>query len=239
VWNATATKGDLTAVSRWLDSDSKYVNRRMTYNTLGQLLTSRDETNRPTTTVYETTTGHSLFPATVTNSAGETTSFLWDPSCAAITSTTDPNSQVTGQTYDLLCRASRTSDPLGGYVQLSYQNLGTATTQRTRTETKEATGVSGADWSEDYFDGLGRTYKSLKRGPSAAQTIVGEKTFNARGGVATSTEPYYADASPASFRVTSYEYDAADRIVRTELPDGNDVQVEYLAIGQTTTDPNG
>jgi hypothetical protein len=73
VWNATATKGDLTAVSRWLDQASKYVNRRMTYNTRGQLLTSKDETNRPTTTVYETTTGHSLFPATVTNPAGEAT----------------------------------------------------------------------------------------------------------------------------------------------------------------------
>jgi hypothetical protein len=32
-----------------------------------------------------------------------------------------------------------------------------------------------ADWSEDYFDGLGRTYKSLKRGPSATQAIVVEK----------------------------------------------------------------
>ncbi len=216
--------------------------RRMTYNTFGQVLTSSDETNRAITTTYETVTGHSLFPATVKNAANDTTTLAWDAPCAAITSTTLPSgqatSQATTQTYDQLCRPSRTTPPVtGAYTQLSYLDLGNAALQRTRTETN-GPGTT-TDWSEDYFDGLGRTYKSLKRGPTAAQTIVAEKTFNARSGVATSTEPYYANATPQSLRVTSYEYDTSNRLVRTELPDGNDIETEHMANGQKTTDPNG
>ncbi len=39
--------------------------------------------------------------------------------------------------------------------------------------------------------------------------------------------------------MTSYEYDTSDRLMHTELPDGNDIETEYMANGQKTTDPNG
>jgi len=82
--------------------------------------------------------------------------------------------------------AGRSRPPTRRRLATASSRPRTATTQRTRTETPPAPGASGVDWSEDYFDGLGRTYKSLKRGPATTQTIVTEKTYNARSGVATS-----------------------------------------------------
>jgi hypothetical protein len=62
------------------------------------------------------------FPATVTNPAGETTSIAWDGSCAAVTSTTDANTNTTSQTYDALPAMGTTytaqkSYDAGGYLQ--------------------------------------------------------------------------------------------------------------------------
>ena len=112
--NSTAapTKGDMTAFGRKLDPGNRTVKRQMTYNSFGSLLTATDETGRTTTTTYETASGYSLFPATVTNPAGEVTTLTWDNSCAAIASSKDPNNQTTSQTYDPLCRASLTTDPV-------------------------------------------------------------------------------------------------------------------------------
>jgi RHS repeat-associated protein len=231
----TVVKGDLTAVSRYLNLESRYVTRRMTYDNQGSLLTATDETGRTVTTDYQASPLDFL-PFHVKNALNETTTLGWDPACGAVTSTTDPNSNATTQTYDSLCRPSRTTDPLGGYVQRYYQNLGDPTAQKTRAERLAATGVSGVDWSENYFDGLGRSYKTTRRGPAAGQDTVIERTYNNRGSVASTTEPYYGGDPP---RVTQYRYDALDRLVRTVLPDQNDITTDYLAAGQVTTDPNG
>jgi RHS repeat-associated protein len=237
-WNVPPSKGNLTAVSRSLNLPSaKTVTRRMTYNTFGSVLTAKDETGLPTATTYDAT--YNLFPITITNPAGEVTTLTWDNSCAAIKTSKDPNNQTTSQTYDPLCRASLTTDPVGGTAQRSYLDwdIANPNLQRTRIETDAATGVDGSDWSEAYFDGLGRTYKTTKRGPADGQDIVTEQTFNLRGGVASSTEAYYLIDGPQ--RTTSFEYDTQDRQIKTILPDQAEINTSYGAQSQTVTDPNG
>jgi len=240
-WATPPVKGDRTAVKRRLiysnPATDRYVTRSYAYNAQGAPTSVTDETNRQVTTTYDAT--DNLFPEVTKNPANEPETKVttyWDHACATVQTTSDPNNQSTTTTYDALCRPQHTDLPLGGYVERSYLDLGDPNSQRTRVEATAATGVSGPDWSETYFDGLGRTYRSLKRGPSASQDIVVEQTYNDRGGLESSTEPFYQSESP---RTTSYTYDALNRLVQTQLPDGHTVGTTYKATSRTTTDPNG
>jgi RHS repeat-associated protein len=233
-WTSPPTKGDLTSVSRWRSRDGAYVTSATTYSTKGDVLTATDETGRTVTTEYWATAD--FLPRYIRNALNETTELTWDHRCQAIVSTKDPNNRVTSQTYDPLCRPDLTTDPATGTVKRLYQNLGTPTTQKTRTETKAATGVSGVDWVEESFDGLGRTYRTRKRGPASGQEILVDRTFNPRGALLSSKAPYYNGETVVP---TTYEYDAADRLTRMVLPDQNDVMKSYTARSVTTTDPKG
>jgi RHS repeat-associated protein len=84
---------------------------------------------------------------------------------------------------------------------------------------------SGVAWARTYLDGLGRTYKKERRGPTAGQEILsGEVTFNPRRGVLTSVHQnlvytYYPDGmiqtvtSPHSMESWSYAYDDLNRLL--------------------------
>jgi YD repeat-containing protein len=121
-------------------------------------------------------------------------------------------------------------------VERSYLDLGNPALQRLRVETHAPPGASGVAWAEGLMDGLGRTYRTVSRGPAAGQDIIADKAFNARGSVATATEPYYTGETP---RQTTYRYDALDRVVEADLPGSGSVLTSYTASSQTTTDPNG
>ncbi len=233
-WLTPPVKGDLTAVRRWLDLPGRWVTRRTVYSPQGTITSVTDETNHTVTITYDSP--DELFPETVANGVGEEETEYWDPACGLPIEVTDVNGQTTVTAYDALCRPTRTDFPLGGYVERFYLDLGNPNLQRTRTETAAAPGVAGRDWSASYFDGLGRSYESRKRGPSASQDIVVRQTHNARGGMASSTEPFYEGETA---RETSYLYDALDRVVKTVLPDAAEALTTYEANRLTTTDPNG
>ncbi len=229
-------KGNLTKVRGLKTAPSTFVSRTIGYDSWGNPTSVTDETNRTVTTTFDGT--HHLFAVKVENGASETVTTTWDQACGLPTQVTDANSKSTTMQYDTLCRRTRTDLPpsVGGYEIASYLNLGDSTLQRTRVETPPATGVTGNNWTEAYFDGLGRTYLTKKRGPTTSQTIVTERTYNSRGAVATSTAPYYEGGNTQN---TTYEYDALDRATRVVHPDGNDVQTAYGLWEVTTTDENG
>ena len=176
------------------------MSRTYTYDSKGNRTTGQDETSRSLgTTTFDTT--YQLFPESYQNAAGETVSTAWDKACGVPTQITDANGQVTTSQYDSLCRLTRTDLPpaVGGFEIRSYLDLGDPDLQRTRVETPPATGSSGNDWAETYFDGFGRTYRTEKRGPSASQTIFTESDLQRAGRGPPSTQPYYENgASPVT-----------------------------------------
>jgi YD repeat-containing protein len=91
-------------------------------------------------------------------------------------------------------------------------------------------------WTETYFDGRGRTWKTVSRGPSAGQDIAVERRYDVRGLPEEVTEPRYAGDAE---RVTRYEYDALGRVTRVELPGARELLTSYEATSQTATDPDG
>ena len=233
-WQTAPLKGDLTEVSRYLAEESRYVTGSTGYDSFANPTSVTDETGRTVTTEYDTT--HTLFPVRTTNAATESVDLVWDAVCGAVLETTDANHQTTTTDYDALCRPERTDLPLGGWMERFYLDLGNPTLQRTRVETAGAPGAGGTDWTENSFDGLGQSYKTERRGPPGQGDILAERTYNARGAVKTSTEPYYWGETP---RETAYEYDEFDRAVLVVLPGGLTAETTYEPGSQEQIDPKG
>jgi len=235
-WLTPPTKGDLTAVKRLLVEESRYVTRRMIYFPDGNLRRVTDETGRWIETDYESETGFALFPERKWNALNEETSFTWDEACVTVETVTDPNGVATTTQCDELCRSVRTDLPLGGWAEWFYLDLGDPTLQRTRVEVPGPPGTQRTDWRESYFDGLGRNYRTEKRGPVDQGDILAETIYNARGKVEVVTEPFYLIESP---REVSYEYDALNRVIKVTRPGGLTFRTLFDAMSLTQTDPTG
>jgi len=160
----------------------------------------------------------------------------FDPVCEVVLTATNPNSQTTASTSDELCRHERTDGPLGSFAESFYQNIGTPGNQYVETLGPSPNG-SGVSWTRTYLDGLGRSYKRESRGPTMGHEILsGEATFNQRGGVLASTATRYVGETA---QMTSYDYDALDRLTKTTLPDSNTILRSYGLRETYVTYPEG
>jgi RHS repeat-associated protein len=225
-WDVAPTKGDLTRTEQYLVGVGGAADRwvpgpRAQYDTYGNVTATFDSNEQETrTTTYDST--YHMFPNVTSNAAGETSTASWEPKCGLAAEATDPNQVQTISSVDDLCRPTTTSVTGAGTVSsVSYLDFGNPNLQRVRTEAPGPNGTN--DWSESYFDGFGRTYRSVKRGPSAAETIVTEAAFDLRGNVQSQTAPYYSDLEHApaeELKITTFQYDELNRLLKTTLPDG-------------------
>ena len=235
-YSTAPTAGYPTKIERWLDTNNSWPYRTMTYDSYGNLLTVTDETNRTVTSVYDTT--YHTLPTSISNAASETVTTQWDGLCGVPTQTTNPNSQTTTFQTDALCRPTLTSFPLGGFEQRSYPNLGNPSAQAVVVETPSATPEDGTgnDWVSAQFDGWGRTYLTVKKGPSLSTPILSGRFFHPRGSVYVESRPYYGGETPV-FQANFY--DALDRPTATILPDSHARYQAYGIHSTTTVDENG
>jgi YD repeat-containing protein len=236
---SSPVEGLLTKTSAWRNTDNQFVPMCslascIEYDAYGNVTKTTDIKGGETTLVYDTT--YHLFPTSSTNALGHVSSVSFDPVCEVALTATNPNSQTTTSTYDELCRHERTDGPLGSFAESFYQNIGTPGTQYVEMQGPSPSG-SGVSWARTYMDGLGRSYKKESRGPTVGQEILsGEATFNQRGGVLTSTATRYVGETA---QVTSYEYDALDRLKKTTLPDSNTILQNYGLRETYVTNPEG
>jgi RHS repeat-associated protein len=232
-WDAPPRVGRLTQTARWLNTSNTFVSKRMEYDTWGNVVETRDEENAVTTYNYDST--FRVREVLRSNSLNHVHVTQYDPVCALPIVVTDPNQQYTTTEYDALCRPVRTVFPAGGFITRSHLNLGDANAQRLRVQTPGPLGA-GNLWRDVYFDGLGRTYRKVTRGPSSSQSMVEGTEVNARGKASAVTAVHYAD-QPAQVETT--QYDALDRPVRVRHADGVEVFTSYGLGTVTTTDELG
>src|SRR5207245_3407159 len=123
-----------------------------------------DPTNRATSTAYDST--YHVFPISVTNGAAESETTSWDPVCGVPTQQTNIAGQTATMQSDALCRPIRTDLPLGAFTVRSYVSFGDPANYRLIDYSLSATPEdgSGDDFSMQYFDGFGRTYRDVKKG---------------------------------------------------------------------------
>ena len=222
-WDLAVAKGDPTSIARWLNlPTSRYVVSRAEFDTAGNRTATIDELGNRDVTVYDT--GYKLFPTLRRNAVLHEWRPTYDFVCGVLKSEIDPNGNTTTHTLDNLCRRTRSDFPGGGFETVSYSLGTTATSRYTR---KAGPGANAGDlYAYTYFDGLGRTTKTVGRGPSAAQDIVTTTAYDARGRVASAVAAYYANAAPPL--ATTMRYDALDREVQVSLPDNRN---RYFAHG--------
>ena len=144
------------------------------------------------------------------------------------------NGQDATTDYDGFCRVTRVDRPGGDFTLMTY-SLGSQPYQWVKTERKAPTS-SAADkiQSVSFLDGLGRGYKTVSDGPNATfDTITSETEFNERGGIKSTSAPYYP-GDPVKW--TSYDYDGINRLTGIDHPGTAVSSVSYALAAATVRD---
>ncbi|MET0552368.1 MAG: FG-GAP-like repeat-containing protein [Vicinamibacteria bacterium] len=236
-WNFAPTLGHVTETERWYAEQSRWTIASTRYDSWGNVTSTTDASGRQTNTSYDA--ARHIYPETTSYPAAPTESetTLWDAVCGVPTQRTDANAQVTTFEYDPLCRKTRTNHPLSGFEAISYRDFGDPALQRIAVETPP--GMTGGPnvFRTTHFDGRGRKFRTVSKGPSAAEVIVTERTFNQRGLLASEIAPYYATDGPVA--TTLHSYDQLDRLKETEHADGNSATRSYGKASVVTVDEAG
>lgn len=235
-------KGLLTRTQELLTSSGpdQYLARTTEYDDYGNIKAEVDEVlNR---TEYEYDDARHVFPKKTKNAKGQTTTTTWDLVCGTVKTSEDPNGLKTAYTYDDLCRLKQTDLPGGNFETKTYcgekkaPKCGLPSSQHTKTERPLPPGFKAKDrhTTREYFDGLGRVWKTATRGPS--KDIITETEFNERGKPRKVSNPRF-DGEAAQWTTT--DYDALDRLIKVTTPDGKITRTSYGARSVAETDQLG
>lgn len=241
------TRGNLTAVKRWRNTDGAWLEtRHLLYDDAGNLRKTRDPLLHVTEFFYDDswansacapTTGKAYLTKIKDALLHETTSTYNSCSGTAAT-TTDPNLRTTNFTvYDEMGRLRQTDLPANGQVLTSYAE---AAMPLSVTRTVKITGTMNAVAPTD-VDGLGRVIQTrLTSDPQG--TVRTDVTYDALGRKKTVSTPYRSTSDP-TYGITTFEYDALGRVTKVIPPDGsgtaNNITTTYSGNCATVTDQAG
>ena len=245
--NATPpVRGDPTRLRRWLGPADDWVERTAEFDSYGNRTAEIDEVGNRTEHVFDPV--HHLLEVETKQPPyfdGDTrfrTTTTWNPTCRASAVETDINLQPTTRSYDALCRLTLMVPPGNDFRGYEYRDFGNPTNQGVIVTRPGAT-AAGDGWTGYFFDGLVRPYFMSSRGPSTTSAIIQQRSFTARGEIASTSLPYYPTETP---QLSTMSYDGLDRLTLTVLPDSAMITQSYGLsaaplgfISTTTTDPNG
>jgi RHS repeat-associated protein len=204
-----------------LVSGSIYASTTKTYNSYGLVTESRDPLGNRTTYSYDT---HNLYPTTITNALGYTTTFEYDYSSGKVATTTDPNSRTFATVYDGLDRPIEEKQP--DFASPSTLVLKTSYTYTQSTSSPWS--ILKKDWLSfatatelyTYLDGLGRALQTRKEAENGYY-IVRDSLYNNIGKLRDESLPYFSSgssrttATSAPYLFTTFAYDPEGRITTT------------------------
>jgi RHS repeat-associated protein len=229
-------KGRLTKRCEWYGQGTGNPCVRKSYDSYGNIIKVWDANGNATTTTYDT--NYRTFPATVTTPptpnapAGLTTTYTHDPRFGVVLTTTDPNDRTTTNEYDTFGRLIGVTNALNETTTTFYDSFGTVGSQRIMTQLPD--GTAWGIWTQVYFDGLGRAFKTRKE--AAGGPVVAETTFNTRGLVAKKSLPRFEGTT--AYWLT-YTHDPLRRLTRTDFPDGTFETTAYSGWTRTFTNRRG
>ncbi len=225
---AAPVRGDPTQIRRWLDTAADWVTRAREYDSYGNLTAETNEVGATTRYSYDPT--YHLFITSTLNALGQTTGADWNALCEQPAQQTDLNGGVTSWSYDGFCRRTRVTRPGGGYTGWNYVDIGQPDRQYVRELGPAPNNAAGDLYAITDIDGLGRTWRTRRKGPGASDIHV-DYTYDARGNRVSESLPYYYGAP--SYRIET-RYDALDRVVSATQPDAAASSVAYRASGLPT-----
>lgn len=222
--NQVPDKGRLTRIKRWVHYDGEadsYIEERMGYDdSTGNLLCRREPKGYVTSIGYDPS---NTFPVTTTNQLGQqfVTEYYGVNGLTAdkgrygqVKSVADPNGAKTTREYDAFGRLLKETRADATWTSWDYKIDGIIGSQRVRLDTSDGL------WTENYFDGLGRTYWSKAKGPESK--IIETKTvYDARGTVSKNSLPYIGTETQRNILT---DYDPIGRVVRA----GQESPADYI-----------
>jgi YD repeat-containing protein len=219
-----SVRGNLSTVSKWLNTGSPVVSHTNWYDT-GEPYLKIDPKLNQTKYAYSGTYA-GAYPTTITNALGQITTNVYDFNTGVLTSATDPNNQTSSFTYDTMFRKAQDTYPDGGQTTYCYTDLGGATCSASAAPfdlviTKKITS-SGTPLTETAVtDGLGRVVQSQVNSDPSGVVYV-DTTYDADGRKYTVSNPYRTKTDP-TYGITSTVYDALGRTCVVIPPDGTSV----------------
>ncbi len=217
------TLGALTQKSEWNDQTGGYVSTQFGYDEYGNEISITDPMGRTSTSTFDG--AYHQYALAKIDSLGRATQVAYDYVLALPISRTDADGNLTTTSYDALGRQSQLTTPDGAIAATLYLNYGNPLTQATRSEAWDPTQNAWL-YSDNYFDGLIRSYKTLTQAGVAVDTIYGST-----GKVWKQSRPYGAGETPQYEVIT---YDEVGRPLAHTMPDGSQVSTSYSP-GVTTS----
>ena len=222
------SRGNVTTITRIVQGAST-VSRTTTYFDTGEVQTSNDFNNNPTTYAYSSAYGNA-YPTTVTNALNQSTSAAYDVNTGLVTSSTDLNGNTTSFQYDSMLRPTETDYPDGGQTRLAYPSPN-------EIDTTQKIDASRNETSTQLFDGLGRPIQTQLTSDPGGTDLV-DTTYDSFGRVHTVSNPHRSGSSSTD-GVTTYTYDALGRPTSITDQDGAVATMLYSGPCPSVSDEAG
>ena len=227
-------RGNLSTVSKWLSTSSNPVVGHSNWYDTGEVYQQVDPLGHTTTHSYDSVYVGAYSTQTC-NALSHCVSGTYDFNTGLLTSFTDANGsyQANGNTpgdpahtsalqYNdpmwRLTQVQSPADPSGNHPVTAIKYPDANTVERLKSITSGLT-----DDAFNYFDGVGRHYKSVHATAGSATVVA---TLNADGRVSTVTNPYFS-TSDATYGITQTKYDPLGRPTRVTKQDGSVSTVSY------------
>ncbi len=245
----SGARGNLTAVTRWLKGGTSPITKTV-YNSNGMPIQKIDPLSNTTTIGYDGTglyANEIQYPVTGSTSHIEYPSY--DANAGELLSNKDENGNTTTFTYDNMRREIEVVPPSSAtvsycYTDEGYQNQGgtqcSVTGPPYQVVVTEQITSSMNKVTTDVVDGLGRlTQTQLNSDPSG--TTYSVVTYDEIGRKAseynpTRCSPPTTTCGELTWGVTSYAYDALNRILSVTQPDTSIASTSYSGNTTTVTD---
>ena len=161
--------------------------------------------------------------------------FTYDYFNGQLTSSKDPNNQVSSYIYnDFFARPTQVNSPDGGQTSVAYNDAAYSPTANTPsvTTTKKITSALN-QVSITATDGVGHAVRTiLSSDPDGADTT--DTTYDGSGRALTQSNPYRSSSSPTD-GTTTYTYDGLGRTISALKQDGSTVNTFYDQSSTNTT----
>jgi RHS repeat-associated protein len=245
--------GSLTQSSQWLNSGGTTLSTTYTNDDTGQRLTMTGPRGAGHTTNYSYTDNYSsgnppgptnAYLTQITNALNQTQKFTYAYTSGEVTSSTDPNSQVTSYQYNdpgNLARLTETDFPTpdGGVTTIAY----TDTLGSFSVETKHKIDSAGR-WTDNIvlYNGLGLPFSSSTANDEATPWDRTDTCYDGNRRVLFSSYPYQASSATSAPNCSgtgdTMIYDALGRATQVSHSDGSTVLTTYTG-GATRVQDEG